>query len=380
MDPKVLREAVTAYNAVYDEDLREELEFKTWVNSLLEEGYDLSEFTWEEMYESYIEELTNPISDLWSNRGKIGSAAKGAYSGVMRGATRAANQLGTSTTNTAKAVKGAVTSAPAKAAASGFGSGGLLGAAAGAIGASRSQKSPNAIDTGKYAAPSAQVKTPTPAADGKVGPKPQPPTDTKPAAAPAARPAATASAKPSGPATGTLGKTSFERRTPTSSELKAAQSARASGASPEKALQAAKSAGGALSQATAAALKPAAFSPSSTSTPTPTAAPKPSLQQSIRNRRLNMDLDLFDIVKGHLLGEGYADTEEAALVIMANMSEEWRQSIVLGEAQAARENPEGHDKEEKKKYAPVRGEKTPMPPRGDKRREDFEKWYAANVR
>ena len=40
------------------------------------------------------------------------------------------------------------------------------------------------------------------------------------------------------------------------------------------------------------------------------------------------DVDIFDIVKGHLMSEGYADTEEAALAIMANMSEEWRQSIV----------------------------------------------------
>jgi len=40
--------------------------------------------------------------------------------------------------------------------------------------------------------------------------------------------------------------------------------------------------------------------------------------------------DLFDIVKGHLMSEGYADTEEAALAIMTNMSEEWRQSIVEG--------------------------------------------------
>jgi hypothetical protein len=52
----------------------------------------------------------------------------------------------------------------------------------------------------------------------------------------------------------------------------------------------------------------------------------------------------------------------------------------VDESQHARENPEGHDKEEKKKYEKVRGEKTPMPPRGDKRREDFEKWYRANVR
>jgi hypothetical protein len=42
----------------------------------------------------------------------------------------------------------------------------------------------------------------------------------------------------------------------------------------------------------------------------------------------NVKEDLFDIIKGHLLDEGYADTEEAALKIMANMSEEWRQSIV----------------------------------------------------
>ena len=50
------------------------------------------------------------------------------------------------------------------------------------------------------------------------------------------------------------------------------------------------------------------------------------------------------------------------------------------EAQQARNNPEKYEREQAKKSAPVRGEKTPMPPRGDKRREDFEKWYAANVR
>tara|TARA_Y100000389_G_scaffold103798_1_gene100660 strand:+ start:533 stop:1225 length:693 start_codon:yes stop_codon:yes gene_type:complete len=38
----------------------------------------------------------------------------------------------------------------------------------------------------------------------------------------------------------------------------------------------------------------------------------------------------YDTIKGHLMSEGYADTEEAAVAIMANMSEEWRQSIVEG--------------------------------------------------
>jgi hypothetical protein len=52
----------------------------------------------------------------------------------------------------------------------------------------------------------------------------------------------------------------------------------------------------------------------------------------------------------------------------------------VSEAQEARNNPEKYEAGQQKKSAPVRGEKTPMPPRGDKRREDFEKWYAANVR
>jgi hypothetical protein len=38
--------------------------------------------------------------------------------------------------------------------------------------------------------------------------------------------------------------------------------------------------------------------------------------------------DNFDYILEYLVSEGYADTNEAALVIMANMSEEWRKSIV----------------------------------------------------
>ena len=38
--------------------------------------------------------------------------------------------------------------------------------------------------------------------------------------------------------------------------------------------------------------------------------------------------DIFDVIKGHLIDEGYADTEESALQIMANMSEEWREDIL----------------------------------------------------
>ena len=48
------------------------------------------------------------------------------------------------------------------------------------------------------------------------------------------------------------------------------------------------------------------------------------------NIKDSYEYDTFDTILEHLVAEGYADTEEAALVIMANMSEEWRQSIVEG--------------------------------------------------
>ena len=38
--------------------------------------------------------------------------------------------------------------------------------------------------------------------------------------------------------------------------------------------------------------------------------------------------DIFDAILEHLIAEGYADTNESALVIMANMSEEWREEII----------------------------------------------------
>ena len=43
---------------------------------------------------------------------------------------------------------------------------------------------------------------------------------------------------------------------------------------------------------------------------------------------LEEDADLFDYLLEYLVAEGYADTNQAALAIMANMSEEWRESIV----------------------------------------------------
>ena len=56
-----------------------------------------------------------------------------------------------------------------------------------------------------------------------------------------------------------------------------------------------------------------------------------SSDQGLRGRRkLNagMEYDTFDAILEHLVAEGYADTNESALAIMANMSEGWRESIV----------------------------------------------------
>ena len=105
----------------------------------------------------------------------------------------------------------------------------------------------------------------------------------------AATPAA-AQPKPATPAVGKLGSTSFERRTPTSAELSAAQTARAGGASPEKALQAAQktnlpTTGPSVDLATArssvAAAKATANSPAVINKPAPagTALAKQQAQQ-----------------------------------------------------------------------------------------------------
>jgi len=43
---------------------------------------------------------------------------------------------------------------------------------------------------------------------------------------------------------------------------------------------------------------------------------------------LGENFDLFDYLLEYLVAEGYADTNKAALAIMANMSEEWKQNIM----------------------------------------------------
>ena len=50
--------------------------------------------------------------------------------------------------------------------------------------------------------------------------------------------------------------------------------------------------------------------------------------QELQNLNASYEPDAFDVILEYLVAEGYADTNENALVIMANMSEEWRDDII----------------------------------------------------
>lgn len=67
---------------------------------------------------------------------------------------------------------------------------------------------------------------------------------------------------------------------------------------------------------------------------------KPKEKEKTKQERnpysLNQDFDIFDAIKGYLLDEGYAETEEGAIAIMANMGEYWRNSILEQSAIASR--------------------------------------------
>ena len=79
--------------------------------------------------------------------------------------------------------------------------------------------------------------------------------------------------------------------------------------------------------------------------------------------------DEVEILKG-LLESGKLSEDEVKDIL-------WNQIEV---EEGYQRNPEKGEEEERKRSKKVPGERTPMPPRGDKRREDFERWYAANVR
>ena len=261
---------MAAYNNVYaPQELTEEQvweEVETWVNSLIEEGYDLSEYTWEEMYESYIEE---------QGRG-----------------TRTGSNPNISQNPIVQAIRG---DGPSRT---------LSAADRSRANARPSRPSPTFQNTGgfgRYAPPSAQVKTPaptrTPASDLKAGTRDL----LNRTPAPTRTPAATAPATQKPTATGTQKPTATPTPAPSASPARPSLSSQAD--------EIRKMRAGSL-QRQGKALDAANVS----------ATTRPAYQAN--------SFDPFDVVIGHLLDEGYADTEDAALAIMANMSEEWKETIL----------------------------------------------------
>ena len=87
MNSKDYRNIREAYLQVYNpQELTEEQvweEVETWVNSLLEEGYDLSDYTWDELYESYFDEAQyTPSPQIQQPPAEVRNAPKNKLSPV----------------------------------------------------------------------------------------------------------------------------------------------------------------------------------------------------------------------------------------------------------------------------------------------------------
>ena len=320
MNVQEYRNLSEAYLNVYEpQELTEEQvweEVETWVNSLLEEGYDLSEYTWEEMYESYIEEEqlmergapTDPKARaaydarVAQNRAALGNTILYGNSAGKKPEAPVTRNRNVRGGGTIKPPAGTPSSSPAPAAKP----------AAPAPAARPAAPAPVA----KPATPTTPVKsaTPTPAASRPAAGAPAGPTATATPTPTAPKPTASTAPKP---AIGTTpGGTKFERRTPTSAELSAARDARAAGKGEEGAIKAG-----------VGASKPATPAPNPVKANVPGFALGGKLPEP-KKTPITSSFDYFDVVKGYLIDEGYADTEEAAIAIMGNMSDAWVRSII----------------------------------------------------
>jgi hypothetical protein len=293
-----------AYSQVHaPQELTEEQvweEVETWVNTLIEEGHDLSDYTWEEMYEAYLEEQGG-------TRGGGERATSQQVGAINRGLSSFGQSIGQS--------MAAANKVPTSSGSRNVRGGGSRPATTAAKPAATTPAAkPATTPVAKPAAttPAAKPAATTPAA--------------KPAATtPAAKPAATTAAKPT---------------TPT----KPAGSAMDQWAKANPKLAAAKAERD-RTRGTSATTNPLMKDMKSR-------LPAPKSPAPPKGVNLASDVDLFDIVKGYLLDEGYAESEDAAMVIMVNMSEGWKESILescgveleLDESQHARENPEEYER------------------------------------
>jgi hypothetical protein len=161
----------------------------------------------------------------------------------------------------------------------------------------------------------------------------KPPTDApaKPAAAAPAKPAAAAPAKPAAAAPAKPAATSTPKPSTPTAPAKPAGSAMDQWAKANPKLAAAKAERDrtrGTSATTNPLMKDMKSSMPAPKSPSPSTA-KTGFDLAKKGVNLAAGVDLFDVVKGYLLDEGYAESEDAAMVIMVNMSEEWRETIIM---------------------------------------------------
>ena len=298
-----------AYNAVYapqeitEGQVWEEVE--AWVNSLVEEGYDLSEYTWEDMYEEYLNEMGQPGGNRPGGNRPISNAP---YQ------SRFARPMNAGTPVSQGARRGA---APSRVTRPQIG--GLGGLGAGYRGAELQQAA---------RARASQVGTPrqgtaggpTTGGNTPIGPSPT---------RPVARPAAPVATRPAAPAP-TRPVTTQGTAKPTTTATPPAAPATAP-AAPARTFNP-------LMQRT--------FGYQTGYAPSQVKQDPKKMAQMGSLRSISSSFDPFDIVQGYLIDEGYAETEAAAAVIMANMSEEWKESILESGYFPTKES----QREDEKKY------------------------------
>jgi hypothetical protein len=317
LDIRDLLNLKEAYAEVYaSQELTEEQvweEVETWVNSLLEEGYDLSEYTWEEMYESYLEEAPMTAFQAAGGNAKLAQLNKGlSPRSSLRATAQSIERQGQQNLYKAGGGDAAIAKGPTR-------SQNLRGGGSRQVPTRTRQ---DVINRGTVAAakPATPTKPATPAAARPAASTPARPAATSPAAS---RPAAGAPARPTATAAAPKPAATAPAAKPAGSAMD--QFAKANPKLAASAAERDRTRG--TSATTNPLMKDMKSRLPAPKTPSPTTA-KTGFDLAKKGVNLAAGFDMFDVVKGYLIGEGYADTEEAALAIMINMSEEWKQSII----------------------------------------------------
>jgi hypothetical protein len=317
LDIRDLLNLKEAYAEVYaSQELTEEQvweEVETWVNSLLEEGYDLSDYTWEEMYESYLEEAPMTAFQAAGGNAKLAQLNKGlSPRSSLRATAQSIERQGQQNLYKAGGGDAAIAKGPTR-------SQNLRGGGSRQVPTRTRQ---DVINRGTVAAakPATPTKPATPAAARPAASTPARPAATSPAAS---RPAAGAPARPTATAAAPKPAATAPAAKPAGSAMD--QFAKANPKLAASAAERDRTRG--TSATTNPLMKDMKSRLPAPKTPSPTTA-KTGFDLAKKGVNLAAGFDMFDVVKGYLIGEGYADTEEAALAIMINMSEEWKQSII----------------------------------------------------